>query len=88
MTENDLIDLGFNKVEVKDSESQNGYNYYYFVFEVFNNLTLNSIDSDRVEKDNWYVYNLEWPDQFRINDKEHFIQFLQTVNYQPHPNHL
>lgn len=61
MTESELTDLGFNKVEVKNLESQNGYDYYYYTFEVFNNLTLISIDSDRVENGNWYVYNLEWP---------------------------
>ena len=36
MTENDLTDLGFNKVEVNDSVSQNGYDYYYYTFDVFN----------------------------------------------------
>ena len=84
MTESELTDLGFNKVEVKNLESQNGYDYYYYTFEVFDNLTLISIDSDRVENDNWYVYNLEWPDQFRMHDKEHVIHFLETVNPQPH----
>jgi hypothetical protein len=32
MTEQDLIDLGFDKVEVLDDESQNGYDYYYYIF--------------------------------------------------------
>jgi len=41
MTEQQLIDLGFNKVEVKDSESQNGYDYFFYTLDVFNNLTLN-----------------------------------------------
>ena len=85
MTENDLIDLGFNKVEIADSESQNGYDYYYYNFEVFENLTLSSVDSDRVENDNWYVDNLEWPDKFRMHDKEHVIHFLEAVGYHPHP---
>ena len=88
MTENDLTDLGFNKVEVNDSVSQNGYDYYYYTLDVFDNLTLSSIDSDRVENGNWYVYNLEWPDQFRMHDKEHVIHFLETVNHPQHLNHL
>jgi len=84
MTENDLIDLGFNKVEVKNSESQNGYDYYYYTFQVFDNLTLSSVDSDRVENGNWFVYNLEWPDQFKMVDKEHVIHFLETLKAHLH----
>lgn len=88
MIESELIDLGFNKVEVNDSESQNGYDYYYYTLEVFDNLTLTSIDSDRVEDSNWHVYNLEWPNHFKMHDKEHVIHFLETVNPHPHPSHL
>jgi hypothetical protein len=80
MKENDLIDLGFNKVEVTNSESQNGYDYYYYTFEVFDNLTLISVDSDSVENEEWYVYNLDWPDEFRMHSKEHVIHFLESVN--------
>jgi hypothetical protein len=80
MKENDLIDLGFNKVEVTNSESQNGYDYYYYTFEVFDNLTLISVDSDSVENEEWYVYNLDWPDEFRMHTKEHVIHFLESVN--------
>jgi hypothetical protein len=80
MKEHDLIELGFNKVEVNDLESQNGYDYYYYTFEVFDNLTLISVDSDDVENDEWYIYNLDWPDIFKIKDKEHVIHFLESVN--------
>ena len=30
MTEQELVDFGFDKVEVSDDESQNGYDYYYY----------------------------------------------------------
>jgi hypothetical protein len=80
MTESDLKDLGFNRVEINDSESQNGYDYYYYTFEIFNNLTLSSVDSDRVENGEWYVFNLDWPLQFKLNTKEEVHHFLQTVN--------
>jgi hypothetical protein len=80
MTESDLKDLGFNRVEINDSESQNGYDYYYYTLEIFNNLTLSSVDSDRVENGEWYVHNLDWPLQFKLDTKEEVRQFLQTVN--------
>ena len=82
MTENDLTNLGFNKVEVNDLESQNGYDYFYYTLEIFDNLTLCSVDSDRVENDNWYVMNLDWPDNFRLQSPQELLSFLQTVGYQ------
>jgi hypothetical protein len=81
MTEQQLIDLGFNKVEVKDSESQNGYDYFFYTLDVFNNLTLMSVDSDQVKDGNWYVYNMDWPNQFKLQTKEEVDQFLQVVNH-------
>lgn len=81
MTENELTDLGFSKVEVNDLESQNGYDYYYYTFDIFNNLTLISVDNDRVENEDWYVYNLDWPDQFRLQTKDQVLQFLHSVGY-------
>lgn len=82
MTENDLTILGFNKVEIKDKDSQNGYDYFYYVLDVFNNLTLCSVDSDRVKNDNWYVTNLEWPDHFKLQNFLEVQNFLQSVGYQ------
>jgi hypothetical protein len=81
MTENELTDLGFSKVEVNDLESQNGYDYYYYTFDIFNNLTLISVDNDRVENEDWYVYNLDWPDQFRLQTKDQVLQFLHSVGH-------
>jgi hypothetical protein len=85
MTEQDLIDLGFTKVDINDSESQNGYDYHYYNLEVFDNLTLSSVDSDEVKDDQWFIYNLDWPLNFRITDKEQVIQFLEILQC-PHQN--
>jgi hypothetical protein len=82
MTEHDLTILGFNKVEIKDLQSQNGYDYYYYTFDVFENLTLCSIDNDRVEDDNWFVINLDWPDHFKLHTLLEVQSFLQSVGYQ------
>ena len=82
MTENDLTNLGFNKVEIKDLDSQNGYDYFYYTLEIFDNLTLCSVDSDCVKDDNWCVTNLEWPDQFKLQSPQEVQSFLQAVGYQ------
>ena len=81
MTENDLTNLGFNKVEVNDLESQNGYDYYYHTLDIFNNLTLISVDNDRAENGDWYVYNLDWPDQFRLQTVDQVQEFLHSVGH-------
>jgi hypothetical protein len=81
MTENELTDLGFSRVEVNNLESQNGYDYFYYTFDVFENLTLISVDNDRVENEDWYVYNLDWPDQFKLQTKDQVLQFLQSVGH-------
>ena len=85
MTENDLINLGFNKIEINNVDSQNGYDYYYYTFEIFENLILSSVDSDRVENNNWYVINFDWPKQFKLSTKTevfNFIQFIKNSNNQ------
>jgi hypothetical protein len=82
MTENELTDLGFNKIEIKDLQSQNGYDYYYYTLDIFENLTLCSVDSDRVEDDDWFVINLDWPDHFKLHTLLEVQSFLQSVGYQ------
>ncbi len=82
MTEHDLTILDFNKVEIKDKDSQNGYDYYYYTLDIFENLTLCSVDSDRVEDDNWFVINLDWPDHFKLQTLLEVQSFLQSVGYQ------
>jgi hypothetical protein len=79
MTENELIDLGFQKVEINDADSQNGYDYFYYILQVFDNLTLSSTDSDVVKDGEWFVHNLDWPRQFQLNTKNEVMGFLQTV---------
>lgn len=86
MTEKALIKLGFNKVEIKHKDSQNGYDYFYYTLEVFKNLTLCSVDSDMVEdKNSWYVTNLEWPDQFKLQSPQEVQNFLESVDYHQIP---
>ena len=61
MTEQELINLDFKKIIVKDEESSNGYDYYYYVIDIIEGLSLTSIADDEVEDDTWYVMNHEWP---------------------------
>ena len=56
MTEKELIEFGFKKEIIPDSESQNGYDYYYYTLEVIQDIVLVSSESDEVEDDEWGVF--------------------------------
>ena len=79
MTEEDLINLGFDKVDITNDESQNGYDYYYYHKEVVPNLALHSTDSDDVEDNNWQLKCFEIP-SIEINTPEEYLKFVDAIN--------
>lgn len=79
MTEQELIDLGFEKVNITNDESQNGYDYYYYYKEVVLNIALHSTDSDDVKNDNWQLKCFEIP-SIQINTPEEYLRFIEAVN--------
>jgi len=57
MTEKDLLAFGFNKEIIPDSESQNGYDYYYYTLEIIQDIVLISSESDEIGADGeWGVF--------------------------------
>tara|TARA_S200002703_G_scaffold49279_3_gene42709 strand:- start:93958 stop:94206 length:249 start_codon:yes stop_codon:yes gene_type:complete len=56
MTEKELIEFGFKKDIIPDSESQNGYDYYYYTLEIIQDIVLVSSESDEIEDDEWGVF--------------------------------
>lgn len=56
MTEKELIEFGFKKEIIPDSESQNGYDYYYYTLEVIQDIVLVSSESDEIEDNEWGVF--------------------------------
>ena len=79
MTEEDLIDLGFEKMDIDNSDSQNGYDYYYYQKELCENVVLHSTDSIDVENNEWELMCWEIP-AIRIKTKEHYLQFVEILN--------
>ena len=78
MTEQDLIDLGFNKIIVTDEESNNGYDYYYYSLNLMEGLNLDSTDSDHSTTHTWEVRNYEWSTVKSIS-KESIILLIQMT---------
>ena len=79
MTEEEIIDLGFEKVDILHDESQNGYNYYYYHKEVVPNLALHSTDSDDVQNNHWQLKCFEIP-SVQISTSEEYLRFVNAVN--------
>jgi hypothetical protein len=65
MTEQELIDSGFTKVYIPIEESGDKTNYWYYTYDLSDNITLISSDSDS-SKENWSVMLFE--DDIEIND--------------------
>jgi len=56
MQEQDLLSFGFQKLDVPNSESQNGYDYYYYTLTLLGDIILTSSDNNEVGADGeWYV---------------------------------
>lgn len=56
MQEQDLLSFGFQKIDVPDAESQNGYDYYYYTLPLLGDITLTSSDNNEIGTDGeWYV---------------------------------
>ena len=79
MTEQEMIDLGFEKVDILHDETQNGYDYYYYHKEVVPNLALHSTDSDDVQNNHWQLKCFEIP-SVQINTSEEYLRFVNAVN--------
>jgi hypothetical protein len=69
MTEEELIEIGFEKVDVYDVDSNNGYDYYYYQKKIIDGLTLVSSDSTEASGNKWIVYNPDW-NKVKIKSKE------------------
>ena len=54
MKEQDLIDLGFKRNDVTAEESGH-VPFYYYTYEITNELCLISTDDGEAKKDGWYV---------------------------------
>lgn len=57
MTERELELLGFEKTVIKDEESDNGYDFHFYVYSVAKGLTFVSNANDEADLDNFAIEN-------------------------------
>lgn len=79
MSEQELVDLGFEMVYIMNQQSDNGYDYYYYQRELCSGLVLHSTDSIDVKDDHWVLKSFEIP-AVEIKTKDHYMQFLEVMN--------
>jgi hypothetical protein len=78
MSEQELIELGFQKVDILDNDSQNGYDYYYYHKELCSGVLLHSTDSLDVKDDIWSLKSFDIP-ALNITERVHYEQFLEIM---------
>jgi hypothetical protein len=79
MSEKELIELGFEKVEIPSSESGNGFDYYFYSRQFCDDITLYSTDSIDVKDDEWELKCYEIS-SIRISDVDVFNQFIEVLD--------
>jgi len=78
MTEQQIIDLGFFKIEIPPEESGDEY-YYFYEYEFGNTgLCLVTPAHDNVDND-WWVEPFNY-EGLRIHDYDLLVQLMETVN--------
>lgn len=78
MTEKQLIEAGFEKQEANHVETDNGYDYYYYILDLCEGVCLLSCDSDEVTDDKWYIKSFDIP-ALKIETQTHLNEFLDLV---------
>jgi len=79
MTEQELLDAGFEKQEASHSETGNGYDYHYYILELCEGICLISNDSDNVVNEHgWFVKSFDIP-SINIKNIEHLHAFIELV---------
>jgi hypothetical protein len=78
MKEQDLIDAGFIRRDVPKEESGNEEDFYYYVLDVTDGITLVS-DADIENKDDQWVVDCFEIDKIYIKEAEQLFNFLETM---------
>jgi hypothetical protein len=77
MTEQDIIKLGFERVDVSAKESDYSRNRYYYTYDFTQGLSLISCDNEEAKNSGWHVEIFEADDiKFKTaEDLEELIEY-------------
>lgn len=77
ITEKDLTELGFRRVDVSKEESGD-FAYHYYVWEL-GDFCLISHASDQIKDDKWKIEIFDYYD-FRFSAKDQLIDLMNALN--------
>jgi hypothetical protein len=77
MTEEQLIGLGFERVDISSEESGEN-SYYYYAYELVNGFGLITPANDELENDKWFVEVFEFPD-LKLKEYDKLITFMKSI---------
>jgi hypothetical protein len=77
MTEQDIIDAGFERIDVSAEESGSNA-YHYYTYDFCSGFSLITPASDEIQ-DGWYVEVFEVP-EIRIKGRTELFDFTDTIN--------
>ena len=62
ITEQELLEEGFEKIEVPTEESGDENDYYYYQLKLSDDVLLTSLESDTITNSHWavYWYEVDW----------------------------
>ena len=78
MTEQDLIDAGFEKVQVSKEDSGDDEDYSYYLLEATDGITLVSDSPAENNGDSWSVHSFEL-DKVFIIEADRLVHFLNAL---------
>ena len=81
MIEQDIIDLGFEKVTVTAEESGYKRAWYYYIYDFTNGLSL--ISNDDIEAEitkGWYVEFFDLEDKIQFTDTYDVQELIKIIN--------
>jgi hypothetical protein len=77
MKEQDLIDLGFKRTDISEEESGD-IPFYYYTYEITNELCLISTDDGEAKKDGWSVEMFDY-DNIKFTNVEDLKILIDVI---------
>lgn len=80
MTEQDLIELGFERNDITAEESGYKRDWYYYIYVFANVLSLISNDDMDAENKGWYVEFFDTEDKIQFTDTYDVQELIKIIN--------
>lgn len=80
MTEDQLVELGFDKIMVPMEESGNDEDYYFYNYKLNDDINLVSTDNTESGKRNWKVSIDYWGELNSVEDISSLIDLFKRIN--------